>query len=350
MGAAPAGSLTIGTSTGFVRNAWYVAAWSHELAADDVFARTLLGRPIVFYRSTERGVVALDDRCVHRAAPLSMGRREGDNLRCMYHGLLFAPDGRCVEVPNQQRVPESFCVKSYPVLERQQLVWIWMGDAALADTSKVPDMHWLDDAAWRAKPAYIHYDANYLLILDNLLDFSHLTYVHPTTLGNPAIAAARPEIEPMDFGVRVTRRYPGMEPIPFHKRVGGFAGRVDMSQIYDWIAPGVFTMDTETRDAGNASGAAKLIRFHHLSFFTPETADSTHYFFAQPRDFALDDAAMDDTVLDMVKTAFAEDKRIIEAQQKVINATPELSLSVMAVDRGLIEARRKIDALLALET
>lgn len=333
-------------TTSMIRNAWYVAAWSHELAAGTPLARTLLGLPVVLYRKSSGNVAALEDRCCHRAAPLSLGRCEGENLRCMYHGLLFASDGRCVELPSHDRVPAGYSVRSYAVEERHRLVWIWGGEPARADPAQIPDAHWLDAPGWRAKPGYLHYDANYQLIVDNLLDFSHLTFVHPTTLGSPAIAAATPVVERTAIGVRVTRRYPGIDPVPFHAKVGGFTGKVDMWQVYDWIAPGVLSMDAGSRPVGAPDGG---IRFHHLSLLTPETERSTHYFFAQPRDFLLDDAAMDETVFQQVLTAFSEDRRMIEGQQRVIDATPDKPLKVMAVDRGLAEARRRLDEMLAAE-
>jgi len=332
-----------------IYNCWYVAAWSHEVTSAPL-ARTLLGRPVVLYRTLAGSVVALEDRCCHRAAPLSLGRCEGDNLRCMYHGLLFDPSGKCIEVPHQARVPETFRVRRYPLAERDRLIWIWPGDPAKADVSAVPDAHWLNDPGWRAKPGYLHYQANYRLIIDNLLDFSHLTYVHPTTLGSPAIAAAKPEVERTSAGVRVTRRYPAIDPVPFHAKVGGFTGKVDMWQIYDWLAPAMISMDAGSAPAGEGAPSrrpASAIQFHHLSMITPETERTSHYFFAQPRDFALDDAQMDETVFAQVITAFNEDRAMIEGQQRIIDLTPQVPLRTMAIDRALVEARNRIEAMLA---
>jgi len=114
----------------FLRNCWYVAGWSHHFAADALVARTILGEPIVLYRKRDGGVVALEDRCCHRLAPLSRGRREGDDLRCMYHGLKFAPSGKCIEIPQQEIIPSTAVVRSYPSVEQDCWVWLWMGDPA----------------------------------------------------------------------------------------------------------------------------------------------------------------------------------------------------------------------------
>src|SRR4249920_1151573 len=122
----------------WLKNCWYVAAWDHELLADTLLARTILGQPLLLYRKADGTPVALTNRCPHRQAPLSMGRREGDSIRCMYHGLRFEPDGRCVDIPGQAQIPTKMCARSYPVVEQGRWLWVWMGDPALADASRIP--------------------------------------------------------------------------------------------------------------------------------------------------------------------------------------------------------------------
>ena len=167
----------------FLMNSWYVAAWDHELIDGKLLARTILDKPVLLYKGESGRVVALDNRCCHRGAKLSNGRMEGDDVRCMYHGLKFDPSGKCIQIPGQDNIPPKLGVRSYPVVERQHLIWIWMGEAAKADPSKILDFTYLRDPAWRGKPDYMHYDANYLLIVDNLSDFAHLAFVHTKTLG-----------------------------------------------------------------------------------------------------------------------------------------------------------------------
>ena len=135
----------------FVRNCWYVAGWEDEISSDGVFERTLLGDSIVFYRATDGRLVALDNRCCHRGAPLHMGHREGDSLRCPYHGMLFNAEGQCTEIPGQEIIPQRACVRSYPVVARDELIWIWMGDPAKADPDKIIRFAWHTDKAWRKK-------------------------------------------------------------------------------------------------------------------------------------------------------------------------------------------------------
>ncbi len=176
-----------------LRNCWYVAAWDHEILGDTLLERTILGQSLVLYRKSDGEPVAMNNKCPHRHAPLSMGRKQGDTLRCMYHGLVFDPTGQCVEIPGQTTIPAGTCVRTYPVVQRHRWIWIWMGEPELADVSLIPDTPAQTDTRWRMLPGYKNFAADYLLISDNLLDFSHLSYVHERTLGgSPNIAEARP--------------------------------------------------------------------------------------------------------------------------------------------------------------
>ena len=167
----------------FLMNSWYVAAWDHELIDGKLLARTILDQPVLLYKGDSGRAVALDNRCCHRGAMLSKGRLEGDDVRCMYHGLKFDPSGKCIQIPGQDVIPAKLGVRSYPVVERDHLVWIWPGEQALADPAMIVDIPYLRDPAWRGVPDYMHYDADYRLIVDNLSDFAHLAFVHTKTLG-----------------------------------------------------------------------------------------------------------------------------------------------------------------------
>ena len=168
----------------FLRNYWYVAATDAEIGRKPL-ARTILGEPIVFFRTEAGAPVAMEDRCAHRHLPLSMGKLVGDELQCHYHGLRFGTDGRCTRIPGQEQIPRGAKVKTYPVAERYHWIWIWMGDPALADPAAITDFHWLDDPNhWGAKSSYLHVEANWQLVVDNLLDLTHLAFVHDTTIGN----------------------------------------------------------------------------------------------------------------------------------------------------------------------
>ncbi|MEZ5729121.1 MAG: aromatic ring-hydroxylating dioxygenase subunit alpha [Burkholderiaceae bacterium] len=327
----------------FIRNCWYVAAWDHEVPAEGLFARKLLGDPVLLYRDSKGRAVAMEDRCCHRAAPLSIGRKEGDCVRCMYHGMVFDPSGICVEIPGQETIPAQARVRTYPVVERNRFVWIWMGDPMLANPDDILDFFWHDSPDWRYKPGYLHYDAAYELIVDNLLDFSHLSFVHPNTLGTSANAAVRPKIEHRDGGLRISHWHADIEMPPNHKRVAPFSGRVDRWQVYTWDLPAILRMDAGSQPTGYAPAdgerAPNAIKFRHTSVQTPETESTAHYWFCQARNFALDDDAMTEAIYNDVITAFEEDRTMIEAQQRIIAATPGRKMVAIAADAGLNQAR-----------
>src|SRR5215813_10997074 len=205
----------------FIKNFWYVAAYDHEVAREP-FGRMILGEPIVFFRKEDGTPAALEDRCVHRHLPLSMGKLVGDHLQCHYHGLRYDCTGRCVKVPGQNTIPPSAQVKSYPVVERYRWLWIWMGDPALADPDKITDFHWLDDPNWGAKGSYLHVKANWQLIVDNLLDLTHLAFVHESTIGNAALVEnAAMKVTRAPNNVVVTRWIINAPAPPTFVRAGG---------------------------------------------------------------------------------------------------------------------------------
>lgn len=325
----------------FVKNCWYVAAWDHEVLADTLLERGILNQSILIYRLADGTPVALDNKCPHRHAPLHMGRREGDSVRCMYHGLKFDAAGQCTEIPGQDRIPPKLCVKSYPMVQRGRWLWIWMGDPARADPALIPDAYSLNHPEWRMKPGYLHYDADYQLISDNLLDFSHLSYVHEKTLGgSPNIAEVRPVIERLERGVRVTRDVHNTVPAPYHARLGGFTGKVNRRFSYDYLVPGVLLMAASVKPADTPDDdMTGALQFHSCQALTPETDTTTHYFFMQAHKFRLDDATITESIYQSLCTAFEEDRRIIEAQQRLIRRTPPSPMQPIAADAALNQFR-----------
>ncbi|NMG65590.1 Rieske 2Fe-2S domain-containing protein [Azoarcus indigens] len=326
----------------FLKNCWYVAAWSDEIG-DGLFSRTLLDTPILFYRDTAGRVVALDNRCCHRAAPLSLGRLEGDCVRCMYHGLKFDPSGRCVEIPMQEHIPPQARVRAYPVEERSRWVWIWMGDPDKADPALLPDTHWLDDPGWRSLSGYMLHQANYLQVADNLCDFSHFSFVHPETVGGSvAYARAQPQVERLANGVRIIRGLEGDEPAPFVRKLRPEWETVDRWNNYDFLVPGVLLMDSGSVPVGRggANGSREgALEFRSCQAVTPETADSTHYFFAQPHNFSIDDPEATRRIHQVLLDAFEEDRRIISGQSRMLAHDPEVRMVPLGVDAALSHFR-----------
>ena len=344
---------------GFLMNTWYVAAWDYELIDGKLLDRTILDKPVVLYKGESGKAVALDDRCCHRGAKLSMGRREGDCLRCMYHGLKFAPDGRCIQIPGQDNIPRGLGVPSYPVVERDHLIWIWMGEAAKADPAKILDFPYLRDPNWRGKPDYMHYDANYLLIVDNLSDFAHLAFVHTKTLGGSEEYAYKSKptaIERLDDGFRVERWHLDADAPPFHKKVVRDAAKVDRRNIARMHVPGIFFMETlfspagtgakESNDPGNTPGAKQ---YRNCQFFTPETARSTHFFWDYLHDYDLDDPTIALSLNRSMIEGFMEDKFIIEGQQQVLDADPAFKMNAIVADAPLEHFRRTLGRLIEAE-
>ena len=335
----------------FIRNAWYVGAWGTEVGRQNLLRRTLLNEPVVFYRKEDGTPVALEDKCAHRHAPLSEGKLKGNVLECPYHGLQYDETGACVHVPGQSSIPPGCAVKSYPVVERYQWVWIWMGDPALANPDDIEDFHWMDDPAWRAKGELMHLEANYKLLVENLLDLSHLSYIHPTTLGTDKVAQTPMKAERGARHVTVTRWVMDAPPPPFFQKVGRIdpEQHVDRWQHITWTPPAFVRLDVGCAIAGTGApegDRSQGITMRNLNAITPETDKTTHYFWAQARDFRLDEAWMDDLLVDNVRTAFMEDLWIIKLQQQNIDTgTPAPRIDINH-DGGGIQAIRMLDALI----
>jgi phenylpropionate dioxygenase-like ring-hydroxylating dioxygenase large terminal subunit len=338
----------------FLRNCWYVAAWDHEVSRMGLLRRILLDEPVVFYRTEDGRPVALADRCCHRHAPLSRGRLNGDALECPYHGFTYDPSGACIAVPGQSAIPPGARVRSYPVVERHHWIWIWMGDPALADPAKIEDFHWMDDPAWRAAGERLALQANYVLLVENLLDLSHLSYVHPTTLGTDRVAQTPMRSERSERGVRVTRWVMDSPAPPFFQRAGGFAPEqhVDRWQIIDWTPAAFVRLDVGCALAGTGAregDRSRGITMRNLNAITPETPRTTHYFWAQAHNFGIDKPWLTELIFRNVHTAFLEDLAIIGAQQENIEAGGEPPRIDMNHDAGGIAARRMLEAMIADE-
>lgn len=336
----------------WLKNCWYVVAWDHELLADTLLARTVLGQPLLLYRKADGTPVALTNRCPHRQAPLSMGRREGDAIRCMYHGLRFEPDGRCVEIPGQPQIPTKMCARSYPIVEQGRWLWVWMGDPALADATRIPATPTLKHPEWRYRPGYMHYQADYLLICDNLLDFSHLSFVHEKTLGgSPNIAEVRPTVERISNGLAgrqveglaVTRHVQNTQPAPYHQRLGNFNGPVNRQFAYEFLLPGILLLHANVKPAANAElDMTGALQFDSCQALTPETETTTHYFYMQAHAFRQDDATITEAIYQSLCTAFEEDRRMIEAQQRMLLTGPPQEMTAIIADQALYQFRRLV--------
>lgn len=335
----------------YLRNAWYMAAWDDEVGVTPL-ARTFLEEPVVLFRDADGRPKALLDRCPHRFAPLSMGRVTDGAITCAYHGLGFAGDGACVRNPHGP-VTRSLAVRSYPVAERHRAVWIWMGDPAAADPAAIRDLSFLADAPDTAfNKGYIRGSGHYQLFVDNILDLSHTDYLHPDTLGGGSITRTPAEVEQRADGIIAIAWRPKNEvPIPLlARRLPPGVERVDSWTEVEWSAPGVMQLVAGAVPAGTPrSEGGNAINLHVL---TPETERTTHYFFASTRDYALDDAELNEATRVTRERIFAtEDEPMIAAQQARIGDRDFWSLkpALLTIDKGAVLVRRRMDALIAAE-
>lgn len=339
----------------FLKNAWYVAAWETEIGKDKLFSRRLLGLSVLMYRGDDDRVVALEDRCCHRLAPLSHGQREGNCVRCMYHGLVFDPSGRCVEVPGQERISDKLKVRSFPVVERDHLIWIWMGDPERADPSQIHDAHWHNSGeGWKSGlGGHIHYQSNSQLIADNLLDFSHLAFVHNKSIGTREQASVKPQVERLENGVRITYITLNTPLAPFARELSRLPHQTDRFQKYTWHVKGNF-FDQESVITVVGEGVETTnpdaMRIRTMIALTPETETTAHYFWSSTHNnFNPDHSDLTSKLLAQVSSAFQEDREIIEAQQRVINESPDATMMPIPADAALIQVRWMLDKLLAEE-
>jgi nitrite reductase/ring-hydroxylating ferredoxin subunit len=338
----------------YVRNAWYVASWSQDLLDEKPMGLSILDEPVVIWRSGGR-VAALEDRCVHRLAPLSLGRCEGHQLRCQYHGFKYDADGRVVEIPGQDSVPSQARVRAYPVADRHSWIWVWMGDPAQADESLIPPAVGFDDPQWILGRGQLDYAAEARLINDNLLDFSHLPYVHAASFGAPAtFASTLPRLTALPRGIRYER---WNETEAGRSRYGD--SPVDVYMTYDFLVPGILLMWNGAFPLGTAKACNFGVPdFNHavggVTFtsqsVTPLAPRKARYFFSWGPHRKHGDEAMRDGLMQLADMAFGEDKVIIEAQQKVIDQTESPRVMPSAHDRGVTMFTQLVARMIREET
>jgi vanillate O-demethylase monooxygenase subunit len=336
----------------FLRNAWYVCALPSE-AKRDLLGRTILGQPVVIFRREDGTPVVLEDRCCHRHLPLSKGRLVGDVVQCGYHGLEFDGTGACTRVPGQTRVPPGARIKSYPVVERHKFIWMWPGDPAKADPALIPDMRWNDMPGWASVSSMLRIECDYKLLIDNLLDLTHETYVHIGSIGHEAIVHHPIKTTRDGDKVTVTRWIYDHQPAPFWKAAIQRPENVDRWQMIHYAPPANIDLDLGVAVAGTGApdgNRSQGVQGRNLDLITPETERSCFQFWAFARNFRVDDRALDQKLRDTVTTIFNEDKGLLEAQQRSMEtAPPEFRWIDVNADAGGVQARRALEAALERE-
>lgn len=335
----------------FLRNMWYVAGFSADVQPGKCLARRLLNEPVVLFRTATGVLSALTDRCSHRAMPLSEGHVDGEIIRCPYHGLEFNTTGRCARIPGQERIPVAAAIRAYPVCERDEFIWIWMGEPEKADTSLIMSNSEHGDPSWSWRPYYMHVKSNWQLLVDNILDLTHVAYIHANTIGgNPQTHfSANVSVEFDGRKVTLLRKMPDSVPPKTYIAAGGFKGNVDRWQMVEY-QPGsgnVLRVNAGACDVGTGAYEGRrdngfvLLNIHGV---TPETETTTHYIWTictnAPRE-----SGVPEHLFDQFYETICEDERALEAQQRRINDMPDMRFVGIASDGAVNRARMLLDGM-----
>jgi phenylpropionate dioxygenase-like ring-hydroxylating dioxygenase large terminal subunit len=336
----------------FPRNAWYIAAWADEVA-DKPLARRIGSEPVVLFRGEDGIAAALADRCCHRSAPLSLGRVVAEGIECGYHGLVIDGAGRCVKVPGQRLIPSDATVRSYPLVEKNQFLWIWLGEPVLADPALIVDFPYHDDPVrWPHKHTMYPIKGNYMLMVDNLMDLTHLGYLHAKTIGGNPSQHVEAEMKTVrtPTGVKFTRWMRNSLPPPSYVKAAGFKGRIDRLQVFEFVAPATVLQWTGATDAGSGKGPDDFeFKFRLFHGLTPETDTSCFYFWSAANGYRQDDPATTEQLFGEIAFAFREDAAMVEAQQTRLKEFGEDGLVDIASDATRMTMRRRIDRMIAAE-
>ena len=337
----------------FARNQWYVAAYGDEVGRD-LLARTVLGEALVLYRTEAGQAVALSDRCVHRRYPLSASRLDGDTIVCGYHGFTYDAGGACVFVPGQQRIPRTARVFWYPVVEQDSFVWVWIGDRDQADPAAIPRAPWLAEPRYAVVRGMEPLDARYGLLVDNLMDLSHETYLHGGYIGTPEVAETPilTEVDEERGIIYVSRHMADAACPPFYAKSTGIEGRITRWQDIEYHPPCLYLLHARIAPTGVEplldGSDPRAFHAEIVYAITPETATTTHDFWLVARDFALDDPEVSAYLAESNRTVVLQDVAALNALETVIAAEPpgfqELSINI---DTGGLAARRLLSRLVS---
>jgi vanillate O-demethylase monooxygenase subunit len=338
----------------FAMNRWYVAAWSSEVRKDKPFERRILGKRMVFYRTQDGRPVGLDGLCSHRQFPLVKGDVVNDRIVCKYHGFNFGADGACTLIPTQSGIPASSKLQSYPLVEKWKWIWVWPGDPALADPSMIPDHREisLEDPAFEAVQCFaVDVNARYELLHENLLDLSHLSFLHSDQMGIPEIASTPVEIQEHKTFLRNKRLIRNVPLSPVFVQLSGYTGNVDRSVDIDYYFPSLHVSLERWDEAGHAWEDNRLVgqvKIYHG--VTPATKTSTTYFAACSRSFRLGDQDVNQMMVDGLRVVVRQDEEAIEAIEQVLAAGDKFRPDVLAKgDVVAMRGRRILEGIIRQE-
>lgn len=337
----------------YLRNVWYVAAWDEEIKSEALLQRTLLNESVLLFRDDDGVVQAISNRCPHRFAPLHLGKRVAGGVQCPYHGLQFNGQGQCIHNP-QGPIPKAAVVKRYPVIEKHSMVWIWMGHPELADPSAIPDFSCQDPTQSYVAKRYLHVKANYVLETDNILDLSHIQFLHPDSLGSSAVADAITSVEQQGNTVISKRQTVGdiLPEFLYRQRRIPVGTPVDRWIDVRWDAPACMLLVAGSVATGKPRSEGVSNFVPHI--FTPETDTTTHYWYSVCNPLSMGEEGhtrAEEFVTGLTKPFQEEDLPMLEAQQRMIGDADFWSLKpvLLTGDAGAVRARRVLDKMIAEE-
>ncbi|MGZ3411726.1 MAG: aromatic ring-hydroxylating dioxygenase subunit alpha [Xanthobacteraceae bacterium] len=340
------------TLRSFPLNAWYAVAWDHEVGKREPLGRTVCNQRVVMWRKSDGTVAALEDACWHRLAPLSLGSLNGDDIVCRYHGLEFNCDGACTHMPSQDAINPAARVRSYPTIDRYRFVWLWPGDPARADPALVPDLHWNNDPEWAGDGKTMLAKCDYRLFVDNLMDLTHESFVHATSIGNKHVAESPMETSHSGRFVTSQRLMRNIDAPPFWRTQLGKPGNVDRWQIIRFEAPCTIVLDVGVAPTGTGAlegDRSKGVNGRVLNTITPETDTTCMYFWSLVRNYRIGDQSLTTQLREANAKIFIEDQIVVESQQRSISAMPGHTLRTLNIDAGSFRARRIIDEMIESE-
>jgi vanillate O-demethylase monooxygenase subunit len=350
--------MLVETEQPWPRNAWYQAAWNSELG-EKPLARTIMNEKVVVFRGPDGKAAVLEDRCCHRAAPLSMGTVMPNGLQCGYHGMIFGADGKCVWIPGQDTIPPQAKVKAYPTVERQEFVWVWMGDPEKADPALILDYPWNDDhKKWPHKHGMYPVKCNYMLLIDNLMDLTHIPFIHRKTIGGGGQMEqvnAKVEVKRTEKGVHYMRWMLGHTPPPTYTKAAGWGAgvKVDRWQEFEYVAPGSVVQWSGALEVGRGAQENRdqdggfSLRLYHGA--TPVSPTECYYFWTPANGYQQHDPAATELLYKEIAYTFTEDLAFLEGQQARLSEDPRRPLVDVKHDAMRVHARRAIERMIRAE-
>ena len=340
----------------YLKNCWYCAGWEFDIsqAKDALIAKRIADIPVMLYRKPDGEIIAMEDRCCHRQAPLSMGMKEGDAIRCGYHGIKFGPDGKCLEIPGQAIIPDNAYVRTFPVVIKDSWIWIWMGEAEKADPSLICFAVGPEDPDWNIKTGDVSIQCSYRLEIANLMDLSHVAWVHKNTLGGtPGWHEARKTHTMNERGVTTDFWMRNAQPPAYFQHLFPEGARFDIHAVIEMTLPCNFIMHFQAWSLGTAEKGKDhgqlLLDSYTCQAVTPRDAQSVDYYYSWGLSNETDAPGMGEMFLQAVDAGFLEDKAILEAQQINVTENPNGNRIDIKLDEGPNKLLWLLDKLLAEE-